>query len=380
MKVSFRSAKTAVIAELLQNDLLSRLELSDRAGVSPAAITEVTQHLLQQGLLLETPAPATGRRRGRPTVQLSLQASHSCFVGISINEEKTMLALTDLRGEVLGYEEVTEHNDLSELPGAIRASFSRTLRKSGVARTRVRGAGIAVAGIVDAEEGICRYSAGLDWRDVPIAKDVASALKLPSWTENDANAIAMGEKIFGRGREYDNFSSIMLGRTIGSAHYMNGMLYRGHDGSAGEIGHITVDPNGPLCRCGRNGCLDMLAGGYALRQAAKHAGLSITNVRDLEELAVQGDGRAVTLLRTAGKALGSAVATLVHLNNPAAVLFTDLEGFENGVFRTATRQAIENGILPRFLGSTQIVFGDGESVSLPRSAASIAAFNYLIAL
>jgi predicted NBD/HSP70 family sugar kinase len=301
-------------------------------------------------------------------------------VGISVNEEKTMLALTDLRGEVLGYEEVTEHNELAELPAAIRASFTRTLKKSGVARNRVRGAGIAVAGIVDPDEGICRYSAGLDWRDVPIAKDVAAALKLPSWTENDANAIAMGEKIFGRGREYDNFSSIMLGRTIGSAHYVNGMLYRGHDGSAGEIGHITVDPNGPLCRCGRNGCLDMLAGGYALRQAAKHEGLSITNMRDLEELAVHGDGRAVTLLRNAGKALGSAVATLVHLNNPAAVLFTDLEGFENGVFRTATRQAIENGILPRFLGSTQIVFGDGEPVSLPRSAASIAAFNYLIAL
>ena len=123
------------------------------------------QHLLQQGLLLETPALNAGRRRGRPTVQLSLQASHSCFVGVSINEEKTQLAITDLRGEILGYEEVTEHNDLKDLPAAVRASFSRMLRKSGVARGRVRGAGIAVAGIVDADEGICRYSAGLDWRD-----------------------------------------------------------------------------------------------------------------------------------------------------------------------------------------------------------------------
>jgi len=379
MKVSFRSAKTAVIAALLENDQLSRLELSDRAGVSPAAITEVTQHLLQQGLLLETPATNAGKRRGRPTVQLSLQASHSCFVGVSINEEKTQLAITDLRGEVLGHE-VTEHNDLQELPAAVRASFTRTLRKSGVARGRVRGAGISVAGIVDAEEGICRYSAGLDWRDVPIAEKIAAALKLPAWADNDANAIAMGEKIFGRGREYDNFSIVMLGRTIGSAHYMNGMLYRGHDGSAGEIGHITVDPNGPPCRCGRNGCLDTLAGGYALRQAAKKAGLSIQSMRDLEDLAMRGNAKAIKLLRDAGAALGSAIATLVHLNDPAAVLFTDLEGFENGLFRTATRQAIENGILPRFLASTQIIFGDGEPVSLPRSAASIAAFNYLIAL
>ena len=136
----------------------------------------------------------------------------------------------------------------------------------------MRGAGVAVAGIVDANAGVCRYSAGLDWRDVPVSEMIGKALRLQAWVDNDANAIAMGEKIFGRAREYDNFSIIVLGRTIGSAHYMNGMLYRGHDGSAGEIGHITVDPAGPLCRCGRNGCLDTFAGGFALRQQAKAIG------------------------------------------------------------------------------------------------------------
>jgi predicted NBD/HSP70 family sugar kinase len=380
LKVSFRSAKTAVIAALLQNDQLSRLELSERAAVSPAAITEVTQGLLAQGLLLETPAPSTDKRRGRPAVQLSLQASHSCFVGVSISEEQTQLAITDLRGEVLASDTVAACVTPADIPDAVRGSFLKALRNSGIVRSRVRGAGIAVAGIVDADAGICRYSAGLDWRDVPVAEMVAKALKLPAWADNDANAIAMGDKIFGRAREYDNFSSIVLGSTIGSAHYMNGMLYRGHDGSAGEIGHITVNPNGPLCRCGRNGCLDTVAGGFALRQEAKANGIPITGMRELEALAVQGNTIAIQMLRNAGKALGSAIATLVHLNNPKAVVFTDMEGFENGIFRTATRQAIENGILPRFLGSTEIVFGDVEPESLPRSAASIAAFNYLMTL
>ena len=380
MKVSFRSAKTAVIAALLQNDQLSRLELSERAAVSPAAITEVTQGLLKQGLLLETPAPSTDNRRGRPAVQLSLQASHSCFAGISIGEEKTQLAITDLRGEVLASDTIAAFTAPAEIPDAVRVSFLKALRNSGIARTRVRGAGIAVAGIVDADAGICRYSAGLDWRDVPVAAMVGKALRLPAWADNDANAIAMGDKIFGRAREYDNFSSIVLGRTIGSAHYMNGMLYRGHDGSAGEIGHITVDPNGTLCRCGRNGCLDTIAGGFALRQAAKANGIAVTGMRELEALAVQGNATAIQMLRNAGTALGSAIATLVHLNNPKAVVFTDREGFENGIFRMATRQAIENGILPRFLASTEIVFGDVEPETLPRSAASIAAFNYLMTL
>lgn len=380
MKVSFRSAKTAVIAALLQSDQLSRLELSERAGVSPAAITEVTQTLLQSGLLLETPALPSGKRRGRPTVRLSLQASHSCFVGISIGEETTLLAITDLRGAILGCATVEPCATPAKIPAAVRRSFATALRNAGVARNRVRGAGIAVAGIVDVEAGVCRYSVGLDWRDVPVSDMIGNALNLQAWVDNDANAIAMGEKIFGRAREYDNFSSIVLGRTIGSAHYMNGMLYRGHDGSAGEIGHINVVPGGPPCRCGRNGCLDTVAGGFALRQQAKASGLAVKNMRELEGLAVRGNSEAFRLLRGAGTALGSAIAMLVHLNNPKAVLFTDMEGFENGVFRTATRQAIENGILPRFLGSTEILFGDGEPESLPRSAASIAAFNYLMTL
>src|SRR5260370_1226872 len=102
--------------------------------------------------------------------------------------------------------------------------------------------------------------------------------------------------------------------------------------------------------------------------------------RKLEELAVHGDRTAANLLRNAGKALGTAVASLIHLNNPQAVIFTDLEGFENGVFRTATRQAIENGILPRYLGSTEIVFTLADPVSLPRSAAPIEAVNYPISI
>jgi predicted NBD/HSP70 family sugar kinase len=380
LKVPFQSAKTSVIAALLQHDRLSRLELSELTGVSPAGITELTQKLLQQKLLAETPAAVSEKRRGRPTVQLSMQPGHSCFVGINLGEGETLLAITDLKGEVLARGTVPPTQSPAEIPEAVRRTFVDALRSTSIPRSRVRGAGIAVAGIVDAQEGICRYSAALDWRDIPIARMISDVLELPAWADNDANGVAIGEHIFGNARDYDHFSSIVLGRTIGSAHYMHGILYRGHDGSAGEIGHITVDPQGPICRCGRNGCLDTIAGGFALRQAARESGLDVQGMRDLEELAMRGDRKAAHLLRSAGKALGGVVASLVHINNPKAVLFTDLEGFENGVFRTATRQAIENGIMPRYLGSTKILFTTPDPVSLPRGAASIAAFNYLIAL
>jgi predicted NBD/HSP70 family sugar kinase len=377
LRLQFRSARNAVIAALLRNEQLSRSELSEITGVSPAAITEVTQAFLLRDLLVELPALAKGRGRGRPTVQLQLQASHAYFLGISVEEWEMPMVLTDLRGRVIEHQVLPACRTPAELVNVARKTYSEMLRRSGILRSRVQGAGITVAGIVNAEEGICRYCAALNWRDVPVAQLITKALRLPAWVDNDANAVAVGEKFFGQAREFEHFSSIVLGRTIGSAHFVHGMLYRGHDDSAGEIGHITIDSKGALCRCGRNGCLDTVAGGYALRDAAKASGLTIRNIRDLEDLALHGNAIATRLLRNAGSALGLAVASLVHLNNPQCVLFTDMEGFDNGVFRTATRQAIENNILARFLGSTQILFSDAEPELLPRSAASIAAFEYL---
>lgn len=377
IKQQFRSARNAVIATLLRNEQLSRSELSELTGVSPAAITEVTQAFLQRGLLTELPSLSTGGRRGRPIVQLQLQASHAYFVGISVAESSMPMVITDLRGRVIEHHSLPTCKDPADLVDLTRKAFQDLLRSSGIARSRVQGIGITVAGIVDAEEGVCRYSAALNWRDVPVAALMAKALRMPAWVDNDANAVAVGEKFFGKARDIEQFSSVVLGRTIGSAHYMHGMLYRGYDDSAGEIGHITVDPKGSLCRCGRFGCLDTIAGGYALRDSAKDAGLSIHSMRELEELALQGHAQAIRLLRTAGTSLGTVVASLVHLNNPQCVLFTDVEGFDNGVFRTATRQAIENNVMARFLGSTQIIFNDSEEGLLPRSAASIAAFEYL---
>jgi len=252
-KLQFRSARNAVIATLLRNEKLSRSELSEITGVSPAAITEVTQAFLQRDLLAELPVRSTGRQRGRPTIQLELQASHAYFVGVSITQPETAMVITDLRGQVLEHLDFGTPREPNALAELAKKSLSTLLRGSGIPRSRVLGVGVTITGMVNAEEGICRYSAALGWRDVPLARLMEKALRMPAWVDNDANAIAVGEKFFGRAREMENFTSIILGPTIGSAHYMHGTLYRGHDDSAGEIGHITIDPKGEICRCGRHG-------------------------------------------------------------------------------------------------------------------------------
>jgi predicted NBD/HSP70 family sugar kinase len=369
-----------VIAALLRHQQLSRSALSQITGLSHAAITDVSQVFLQSGLIVELASMVTERQRGRPMLQLALQPSHAYFLGIGVAESAMLMVITDLRGRVLERQSLPLCATPEKLVDAVRTAFLEILKSAAVPRSCVQGVGITVTGIVDAVAGVCRYSAALNWHEVPVAKLIGEGLGLPAWVDNDANAVAVGEKFFGHARDYQHFTSIILGRTIGAAHYMHDMLYRGYDGGAGEIGHITMNPNGTLCRCGRNGCLDTISGGAALREAANEAGIPVGSMRELEELAVQGNPTAAKLLRHAGNSLGIAVASLVHVTNPQCVLFTDMEGFENGVFRTATRQAIENNILPRFLGSTQIVFSNADLSLLPRSAASIAALEYLTSL
>jgi predicted NBD/HSP70 family sugar kinase len=372
-----RSSLIVVIEAYLQYGMLSRSDLAALTGISRSAITEITQNLLDMELLQEFPVVQEKQGRGRPAISLRFSASHGYFIGVSVTDTPSLVILADMQGNVVGECEIPSSDAPHKVATTIRRAMNDLLRQTGVARDRLLSIGIAVTGVIDENAGVCRYSSALNWRDVPIAQLVKEATGVDAYVGNDANAVAIGEKLFGRARDLRHFSSLILGRNIGCAHYIEGNLYRGYDGGAGEIGHVTLDVNGPRCRCGKNGCLDMFAGGTALLGLAKAAGLACQNMHDLEALAAVGNAKAMTILRNGAQALGLAVASLIQINNPECVLFADVEGFGKGIFQATTRQVIENNILPRFLASTEIVFHQVERSFLARAAASIAAQHYL---
>jgi predicted NBD/HSP70 family sugar kinase len=372
-----KSSLIVVIEAYLQHGTLSRSDLAALTGISRSAITEITQNLLDMGLLQEFPVIQEKQGRGRPAISLRFSASHGYFIGVSVTDTPSPVILADMQGNIVGVHEIPPSDTPQKATSTIRQAVSDLLLQTGVPRDRLLGIGIAVTGVIDERAGVCRYSAALNWRDVPIARLVKEATGVDSYVGNDANAVAIGEKLFGRARELRYFSSLILGRNIGCAHYIEGNLYRGHDGGAGEIGHVTLDINGPRCPCGKNGCLDMFAGGTAIRTTAEEAGLICHSMRDLEELAAVGNVKAMAILRKGAQALGLAIASLIQINNPECVLIADVEGFGKGIFQATTRQVIENNILPRFLASTEIVFHQVERSFLARAAASIAAQQYL---
>jgi predicted NBD/HSP70 family sugar kinase len=372
------SARRMILQKMMQKGEISRAALSAITGLSRSTVTEVVQSLLDAGILHERPGAYEEQRRGRPAIRLALCASYGYFVGVGLSEVRSTMLVSDLRGRTLAECDLPPVTTPEEVVAQVGRAIKPLARAAKIASGSILGLGLAIPGIVDHGSGLCRFSAAFGWRDVPIVDLLRRRLGLPVFASNDADAVAVGQRLFGAARTMENFASILLGRTIGCSHYIGGRLYRGHAGSAGEIGHMTLDPHGAPCRCGKRGCLDTVAGGLAIREKAQAAGCAVEQMSELERLAADGHRTAADLLRAAGEGLGLAIAALVQINNPEIVLLADLEGFGNGLFYAATRQTIENNILPRLLPSTQIVFQPVEYGFLACGAASVAAQAFLM--
>jgi predicted NBD/HSP70 family sugar kinase/DNA-binding MarR family transcriptional regulator len=372
------SSRTSIIEALLENGSMSRSDLASSLGLSRSALTVLSRGLIEQGLILESSGSYDNQQTGRPSILLSLNAEHGYFIGAGLTEDPPMMVLTDLHGNSLAQHRMREAEQPRAVASAIEAGITELIRVSKISRQRVLGIGVALSGYVDHAHGICLQSNALGWRDVGIAEIIERVTKLPTYVDNDAHAVATGQKLFGHARESKNFSIVMLGKKIGEGHYINGRLHRGHTGAAGEIGHYTVVPGGTRCGCGKQGCLDVFATSTAILEKAAESGLKTESVAQLESIAATGETRAIELLRHAGAMLGVVVANSIQMNNPELVLIVDVVGFGNGFFTTSTRQAIENNILPHLIAKTHLEVHSVDKDFLARSASSIAAHQFLI--
>ncbi len=372
------SSYVNIIEALLENGAMSRSELASSTGLSRSALTEMSRVLIEHQFIEESPSVTDKQRKGRPSIMLSLNAKYGYFVGVGLTEDPPLMALTDCHGNVLAEHQIGMMMNPEAIAAAIERGIADLTRDSKISREKVLGIGVALSGHVNHALGTCLQSNMLGWHEVPIAQIVERVTEIPTYIENDAHAVALGQKLFGMAKDLKSFTVIMLGKKIGGGSYMQGRLYRGNTGGAGEIGHCTVVPGGPRCECGKEGCLEVFATSLALLRNAAEIGLQVADVVELEALAARGETRAIELLRHAGSALGIAVAHSIQINNPELVLFADLVGFGDGVFTRSARQAIENNIMPHLLSTTRIEFHSVEKDFMVRGAASIAAHQFLI--
>jgi predicted NBD/HSP70 family sugar kinase len=316
--------RTAVLALIAQQSPISRSDIARRLALSPATVTAATRNLLERGLIsVVERAPSRG---GRPALLLGLVASAAHALGVKIAADHLVGVRVDLDADVLDSFEcpfdAAGPQALADLAGILKPHVARSTD----GHPLLLGIGLGVPGVAaDGPGGVT--SPVLGWDGLAIAERLEHELGVPVLIDNDVNTLAIAERLYGRGQSTDHFLTVTIGRGVGLGIVVGGDVYRGANGGAGEFGHVAAVDDGPLCQCGKRGCLEALVADPALVREGQALGVLARGegVDRLRALADEGDEGALAIYRAAGAMLGRAVANLVNILSPERV-FVSGEG------------------------------------------------------
>lgn len=348
---------------------VSRTDLAATAHLSQATVSGITGGLIDQGLIAERDTgESTG---GRRPVLLAFNTDAGIACGVKLTDSEIIVVLTDLDARVLDRRAQPFDGDRSparfvcQLTSAIGEITALHPAK------RMFGVGIGMAGGIDRPSGVCRFSPFLHWRDVPVRDLVEQALDLPVVVENDVNTLTFAEGMFGAGASSRSFVVVTLGRGVGFGMMLDGSLYRGDRGLGGELGHVTVDVDGPLCECGKRGCLESLVGLPAvMRRIRDTTGRDVT-MSDVGALAAAGDRATLGILDEVGSILGLQLANLVNLLEPSLVIIGGEGAPLLNLFRSPLMNALERHCFAGLFDAVRLVIEPWDDYSWARGAAGL---------
>lgn len=360
-------SRAAVLRAIALEGPIARSSIADALQVSPATVTAITRDLIDAGLVeMAGKAPAAGR--GRPSELLAIVPDAVKLLGAKVMEDHVTWVLADLRGDVLAGDAVTfdpRRVDPAGRLGDVLADLVADV--DGL----LLGIGLGVPGTVATGDDGLVTSPMFGWQALPLGRLLAERLVLPVVVDNDVNTLAVAQHLYGRGRNVDDFVTVTVGRGIGLGIFLDGALRRGARGGAGELGHTLALPDGPVCDCGRAGCLEAVAADPALVDRARTDGL-IRPDEGIDALLTAANDRAEAraLYAEAGAHLGAAVADLVNLLAPGVVIVSG-EGIDAWPhLRAGFEPAFSAGVLPVH-ADTEVVVDAWEDQNWARGAAAL---------
>jgi len=327
----------------------SRAAIAQETGLNKTTVSSLVAELIEFGLVRETEVELRGTV-GRPALPVELSGQRVAGLGLEIGVDFLAVRAADLTGAERHRSLVRGDNrgrPVDAVLDEVAAEVRETLSVLADADVMTAGAVVALPGLVDSA-GRLLVAPNLGWTDVPVPELLARRLDAPGFplrAENEANLGALAELWEGAGRELGDFLYVSGELGVGAGIIVDGELFRGARGFGGELGHVTVDPEGELCACGSRGCVETrVALGALLRAAGVDPGAGI---EELERRAAAGDERALEALATAGRWLGVGLAAAVNLLNPRGVVI-------GGYFATLARwlaPGIEEELDARVLSS-----------------------------
>lgn len=349
-----RAINRSIILNVIKtNGLIARAEVARQTGLSPATVTGIVADLIVEGLIIEKEIGDSSG--GRPPIMLCINPTGGYVVGIKLTEEGIIGALTDLEARVLTKRVARlESRDPDQVVSDLVEMARALLKQAHLPQKKLLGVGVGLAGIIDSQRSILRQSPYFGWRNLPLRAMIQEQLRVPVFVDNDVNTLTQAEKWFGSGQGVDNFLVITVGRGIGLGIVINGQVYRGARGGAGEFGHTFVQPGGRICDCGKKGCIESIVSEPGIMRTALEASqagkmIPVRNVQELVQIAQDGNQIAVGILADAGSLLGQAIGNLVNLFNPEKIILGG-EGMRLGpLFFDPMRAAIsESSFGPLF--------------------------------
>ena len=322
-----------ILDEIRRGGPVSRVEITEKTGLSRALVTKVTAELISDGLVLErptTPSKNIGRRR----IMLDLRDEATYVAGVKISMHQVSFAVVNFRDQVLGSQTVKValgEEPVERWAEVIRQGVTDCAGLAGLSLTDLSGLGVGLPGFVDWQTGHIHWTPLTNAPAPDLGRLLEAIFPFPVYLENDVNSVTQGEQWFGQGRGLDNFIVVSVEQGLGMGIVVHGQIYRGVRGIGAEFGHVVLNPAGPRCACGKRGCVEAYAGGRGILLAAEEARRQGAwpdspvwplSVDDLIDLAKADDPDALGVFKRAGDMLGLGVSGLVQIFNPARVIIT----------------------------------------------------------
>jgi len=356
--------RTFVVNTILKYEPISRTKIAELTELSLSTVSNIVASLIEKGLVQETGEDKS--KGGRKPIMLELNPRIGLAIGIKIGLDGIVAALVNLKGTVL-YQisrSIPPKKDKKNVIKSIVEVIRNLVKEARIDFGHVIGCGIGVSGLVDSSCGALIYSAILGWKNIQFKKLLEKEFNIPVFVDKDVNALALGERRYGAARGINNFVCITIGTGIGAGIILNGEIYHGNSGGAGELGHTIIDKNGPLCYCGKHGCLETFSSESFIIKEAKKALIkgektlikNLLNNNDLDNLSVstiieaayKGDTIAKNIFEQAGKNLGIGISNFINIVDPEMILMEG-RGMEAGEFilRPMQKAIKENSLLKK---------------------------------
>lgn len=367
-----------VLAGIQGHGGATRAQLAAESGLTKASVSSLVADLLESGLVREANVTRDGER-GRPGTGIVLNPARGALA-TEINVDYLAVGVLDFTGELVFHETLERHNrggKLADILPLISAMAQRVATKASGTGVELLGGELVVPGLVDAERKVVLAAPNLGWTDVDLSEELPKLLPDAPFgvsLSNEANSAALAELWFGHqaiGDRFRDFLYVSGEVGVGGGLVMDSQLFAGPQGHAGEIGHVVVNPDGPLCACGGHGCLETFAGQEAIYSAAGiDRDSSMQHMAHLLQRAHDGDKLAVSAVEQAGRYLGIAVASTARVANVSAVVlgghFSALEEW----IGPALRRSLDH-YAPGLIPEANVAFsGLGQTGALIGAAAS----------